>query len=161
MKIIATFLITFCLCFSSYAQNNFPVLTNKGNVIYAVQHCALLEMLGDNHPVVYATPKYKKGLFAIKQFFKEVPTLKFDNEELVLTVYISFIVNSHGKASTFKILGQSQSPSSSEVATGILDKLNNMPNQWEPGYSFDKKIDSYQVLEFIVVQGAVQSINYW
>ncbi len=156
MKVLFTSIAALCFNILCIGQTN---LVCSNHQIYTVQHQMLQKNLGEDVPITYVGPKYKKGLVGIKEHLSPLFTEKKIGE-FIVQIYISFVVNCQGKANNFKIINELNNSNTKDFATSIIKQLEALPKNWEPASKYNAKIDSYQVLELVIVQGNIQNIQY-
>jgi hypothetical protein len=125
---------------------------------YAVVESLLKEKIGEL-PEPELSPKYKDGVDALKKYFKERPLTINNDAYALFRVTIAFVVDCNGKAGNFFIISKGTGIVET-YANQIVERVNKMPQKWQPAMKNGKAVDCYQTLSFIVMDGKLDNVAY-
>lgn len=158
LKFILTIAITFFSYFIS-AQINDNGFTNTNNVKYSSNDHHLEKKYGK-----LLTPnknsKYDGGIDNLKKYFAENPITSSDFKNLHFMVKIGFIVNRDGNANHFEIISSTRKEVVKLRAEKVLQIVKKLPQKWEAAEDNGEKVDSYQILSFVIIDGDLTNVNY-
>lgn len=139
-----------------------PILTDsifcdKEN-IYSVDDILLKGKVGQ-FKKADINPKYSGGVEKLKSFFSNNKLTDNRANGIVFRVSIGFVVNCKGEAGNFHIITEGKG-NLRELAQQVLEKVKIVPDKWVPATVDSQNVDSYQVLSFTVVNGALDKVSF-
>jgi hypothetical protein len=139
-----------------------PVLTdslfcNKADT-YSVDDFLIKSKLGQ-FPIPTTSPKYPGGVSKLREFFagKKLADPRATNS--VFRVVIGFVVNCNGDAGNFQIITEGKGDLR-ELAQQVLKEATTIPGRWNPATANSQSVDSYQILSFTIMSGALDKVSY-
>lgn len=126
---------------------------------YTADNKWLKEKIAVNLAIVDTAASYTGGIDELKKYFAQHRLADPKSRRIIFTVRIAFIVNCKGIAGDFEPLIQHQNKLR-PMAADILKTVKSMPQNWKPAIKDKKETDSYQILEFIVINGYLDKVSY-
>ncbi len=126
---------------------------------YTVKNSMLMERLGPDYKEPSKYPDYKGGLKKMKSYFEENPITDPRAKEMMFRVKIAFMINCNGEAGDYKIISRGKGELE-ELANLVLEKVNNLPSDWNPAKAKGDQVDCYQVLSFTVLSGQLNRVTF-
>jgi len=147
-----------------------PIIISQENIlqvsfcdsknVYSVGNEILLKEKVGELPIAGNNPEFEGGIEALKSYFAENPLTDNKAKDLVFRVSIGFVVNCKGEAGNFQILTRGKGDLET-FANQVLDRVNNMPQNWKPAKKNGEVVDCYQVLSFTVAGGQLdKTVSY-
>ena len=128
--------------------------------VYSVDKEFLLKEKVGELPVADNNPEFEGGIEALKIYFAENPLIDNKAKDLMFRVSIGFVVNCKGETGNFQILTKGKGELET-FANQVLERVNNMPQNWKPAKKNGKVVDCYQVLSFTIVGGQLdKTVSY-
>lgn len=158
LKFILTISITFFSYFTS-AQINENGFNNSNNIKYSSNDYHLEKKYG-KLLIPNKNSKYNEGVDGLKKYFAENAITSSEFKDLHFMVKIVFIVNSDGNANHFEIISSTRKEAVKLRAEKVLQIVKKMPQKWEAAEDNGKKVDSYQILSFTIIDGDLTKVNY-
>lgn len=128
-------------------------------VAYSVDDMILKSQVGQTLSKPDVTPSYKGGLEELKKYFSSHPLTDPKAKDIVFRVHIGFLVNCNGQAGNFQILSKGKGDLQ-DLAQQVLTTIKNLPQNWQAATVDSKAVDSYQILSFTIVGGALEKVSY-
>jgi hypothetical protein len=128
-------------------------------VAYSVDDILLKSQVGENLVKPDVTPSYYGGPEVLKKYFESHPLTDMRAKGIVFMVHVGFLVNCNGQAGNFQILSKGKGDLQ-ELAQKVLTTIKNLPENWQFATAGGKATDCYQILSFIVVDGALNKVTY-
>jgi hypothetical protein len=126
--------------------------------IFSVNEILLKEKVGE-FPVPELSAAYEGGPEQLIKYFADKPLTDIRTKDVVFVVTIGFAVNCSGKAGNFGIITRGKGLAET-FANQVLERVNNMPQNWKPAKKDGNAVDSYQVLSFTVTRGQLDKVSY-
>jgi len=104
-------------------------------------------------------PAFKGGVEKLKKYFADRSLTDERVQNSVFRVAIAFLVDCNGNAGNYMIITKGKGLAET-FANQVLERVNNMPNNWVPATKNADKVDCYQVLSFTVVSGQLDKVSY-
>jgi len=128
--------------------------------VYSVDKEFLLREKVGELPIADNNPEFEGGIEALKSYFAENPLTDTKVKDLVFRVSIGFVVNCKGETGNFQILTKGKGELET-FANQVLERVNNMPQNWKPAKKNGEVVDCYQVLSFTVIGGQLdKTVSY-
>jgi hypothetical protein len=141
-------------------ENLLQVSFCDGKNVCSVDREFLLKEKVGELPLAGTNPEFEGGIEALESYFADNPLTDDKAKELVFRVSIGFVVNCKGEAGNFQILTRGKGELET-FANQVLERVNNMPQNWKPATKNGKTVDCYQVLSFTVVGGQLdKTVSY-
>jgi hypothetical protein len=138
------------------AQNPKPFVTCSKKISYTVDDLDLRKKVGMDLTFPLSNPTYFGGEEALKKYFLTNPL----NHSKTFRTLIGFAVNCKGQLGNFLIASHGEG----EIdlySKQVLEIVKKMPRKWKAATSEDgKPIDSYQVIQFTIVNGKFRDVYY-
>lgn len=154
----------FTICSASYGQSQTvdtttPIKSCAEQVVYSVDDMMLKSQFGQNLVKPDMNPLYKGGLEELKKYFLSHPLIDARAKDIIFRVHVGFLVNCNGQAGNFRILSKGKGDLQ-DLTQQVLATIKNLPQNWQPATGGNKAVDSYQILSFTIVGGALDDVSY-
>ena len=116
-------------------------------------------LLDPAHFKIEYVPTFKGGLDELKKYFLSNPLTDTKAKDIVFRVHIGFVVNCSGQFGNFQIISKGKGDMQI-LAQQVLAIAEKMPQYWQAATVDNKTVDSYQILSFTVVGGALDKVSY-
>lgn len=126
---------------------------------YAVGNEFLLKEKIGEKPEPDTNPNYTGGLEELKKYFADKPLTDERVKDVIFRVAIAFVVDCNGKAGNFIIITKGKGLAET-FANQVLERVNNMPQNWKAATKNGENVDCYQVLSFTVTGGQLDTVSY-
>lgn len=126
--------------------------------IFSVKEFLLKEKVG-TFPEPDTNPNFEGGIEELKKYFVESALTDNRLKGVVFRVAIGFIVDCNGKAGNFVVITKGKGLAET-FANQVLEKVNNMPQNWKPAIKDENQVDAFQVLSFTVISGQLDKVTY-
>ena len=126
--------------------------------MYSVNDFLVNEKFGEIAAPI-TNPTFTGGLDELKQYFAANPLTDEKAKLMMFRVSIAFVVTCEGKAGNFVIVTKGRGDLGT-YANQILAIVNRMPQNWQPATVDGKPVDCYQVLNFSLTSGRLDSVTY-
>ena len=134
------------------------IICNKESIC-SVEDFLLKDALKVSYSKPDKSPTFKGGIEKLKEYFVKNPLSDKRAQENIFRVSIGFIVNCNGQIGDFQIVTKGQG-NLKELANQVLEIVNKMPSDWIPAEKNGQKVDCYQILNFMVIQGSLEKVSY-
>ena len=139
-----------------FAQNPKPFETCSKKISYTVDDLNLRKKVGMDLVFPLSNPTYLGGEEALKKYFLTNPL----NTSKTFRTLIGFAVNCKGKLGNFLIASNGEGELLT-LSEQVLEIVKKMPRKWKPATSINgKSVDSYQVIQFTIVNGKFRDVYY-
>jgi hypothetical protein len=132
-------------------------ICNK-NDIFSVENFLLKEAIREETQTPDSNPKPIKGTEILKEYFSKNPLKDERAQNSMFRVAIGFVVNCKGEAGNYFIASKGKGDLE-ELANQVLEIVNNLDIKWIPAQKAGKKVDSYQIYSFTVLQGKLDKVT--
>jgi len=128
-------------------------------ISYAVDDMLLKEQVGQSLSKPSTNPIFKGGVDELKKYFSSNPLTDTKAKGIVFRVHIGFVVNCSGQYGNLQIISKGKGDFEM-LAQQVLANAEKMPQYWQSATVDNKTVDSYQILSFTVVGGALDKVSY-